>query len=159
MARLSYPDPATLPAADRALIERLPPLNIFRMLSGSGATFRPFMDLIDAYLNDGALDPVLRELVILRVGHLCGSAYEIHQHERVSRILGMSEAQISAMAGSLESVPLSDTERTVLAFTDAQVAEVKVPADLTEKTRQAIGDQGLQQLILVIGLPIMIRRY
>ena len=79
MARLPYPDPTSLAETDRALLESLPPLNIFRMLAGSGPIFQPFMNLLNAYLNDGLLEPELRELVILRIGHKCGSAYEVHQ--------------------------------------------------------------------------------
>ena len=48
MARIPYPDPDLLPSEDRALRDALPPLNIFRMLSGSGASFAPFMALINA---------------------------------------------------------------------------------------------------------------
>ena len=159
MARLPYPDPATLPPAARELSARLPQLNIFRMLAGSGPSFVPFMALINAYLNEGLLDAELRELVILRVGHLCGSGYEQHQHRRVSRMIGMSEARIEAAAGALPSPHLSDTENAVLAFTDDQVANVKADAKLFAAAHAALGDAAMQELVIIIGIYLLVCRY
>lgn len=159
MARIPYPDPAALPPENRTLRETLPQLNIFRMLSGAGTSFPAFMKLINAYLNDGVLDPELRELVILRVGHLCGSSYEVHQHRRVSRMLGMSGERIEAAAGSLPSPLFSETENTILAFTDNQVAKVKADDGHFAAARAVLGDAGMQELVIVIGIYLLVCRY
>ncbi|MEX1154092.1 carboxymuconolactone decarboxylase family protein [Parvibaculum sp.] len=159
MARIPYPDPASLAPENRALRETLPQLNIFRMLSGSGPSFAPFMALVNAYLNDGLLDTELRELVILRVGHLCGSDYERHQHRRVSRMLGMSEARIAAASGALPSAHLSESENAVLAFTDDQVASVKADAALFAAAHRHLGDAAMQELVIIIGIYLLVCRY
>ncbi|HUD53296.1 carboxymuconolactone decarboxylase family protein [Parvibaculum sp.] len=159
MARLPYPDPATLPEASRKLLETLPPLNIFRMLAGSGASFVPFMALINAYLNEGTLDPELRELVILRVGRLCGSAYELHQHIRVSRTLGLTEERIEATAGSVPNARFSEAENAALAFADDLVAHVKADKALLDAARAHLGDAGVQELIIVVGIYLLVCRY
>ena len=159
MARIPYPDPASLPDASRKLLETLPPLNIFRMIAGSGASFVPFMALINAYLNEGVLDAELRELVILRVGHLCGSAYELHQHVRVSRTLGLSEARIEAAAGKLPSRLLSAAENATLALADDLVAHVKADKALFDAARAHLGDTGVQVLVIVVGVYILVCRY
>ena len=159
MARIPYPDPAALAPEARALRDSLPQLNIFRMISGSGPSFLPFMALVNAYLNDGLLDTELRELVILRVGHLCGSAYEQHQHRRVSRMIGMSDARIEAAAGALPSPHLSETENAVLAFTDDQVANVKADAKLFAAAHAALGDPAMQELVIIIGIYLLVCRY
>ncbi|HEX7776209.1 MAG TPA: carboxymuconolactone decarboxylase family protein [Parvibaculum sp.] len=159
MARLPYPDPATLPEANARLLKGLPDLNIFRMLAGSGPSFVPFMALINAYLNEGVLDAELRELVILRVGHLCGSSYELHQHRRVSRTLGLSEARIAATTGSLPSPVFSAAENAALALADDQVAHVKADKALFEAARRHLGDTGMQELVIVIGVYLLVCRY
>lgn len=159
MARLPYPDPKTLPEANAKLLETLPPLNIFRMIAGSGASFVPFMALINAYLNEGTLDAELRELVILRVGHLCGSAYELHQHVRVSRTLGLSEARIAATAGALPSPAFDDAENAALALADDLTAHVKADAKLFANARRHLGDTGVQELVIVIGVYLLVCRY
>jgi alkylhydroperoxidase family enzyme len=159
MARLPYPDPATLPAANAKLLEGLPRLNIFRMLAGSGASFAPFMALINAYLNEGALDAELRELVILRVGHLCGSEYELHQHRRVSRTLGLSETRIAATAGKLPSAAFTEAENAALALADDLTAHVKADNRLFDAARAHLGDTGTQELVIIIGIYLLVCRY
>jgi alkylhydroperoxidase family enzyme len=159
MARLPYPDPAALSETNRALLKTLPPLNIFAMLAGSGPSFAPFMALINAYLNNGILDAELRELVILRVGHLCNSAYELHQHKRVSRVLGLSEPRIAATKDALPSPHFSDAENAALALADDLTANVKGRADLVETARAHLGDAGTQELIIIIGVYLLVCRF
>jgi len=159
MARLPYPDPAKLPQENRELLKGLPPLNIFRMIAGSGASFVPFMSLINAYLNDGILNAELRELVILRVGHLCGSEYELHQHRRVSRTIGLSAERIAATTGTLPSVHFSATENAALALADDLTANVKGQPSLVAEAQKHLGDAGLQELIIIIGVYLLVCRY
>jgi alkylhydroperoxidase family enzyme len=159
MARVSYPELDDLKPADRALMEQLPPLNVFRMLSGTGASFAPFMSFISAYLNDGILNPELRELIILRVGHLCGSTYEVHQHERVARTLNMSEDRIAAIKQEIPSAAFSDAENAALLFADEQVAKVKVSDASFAATQEHLTDQEIVELTLVVGTYIMVCRF
>ncbi len=159
MARIPYPEISSLPSTNRALLDQLPPLNIFKMLSGTGASFAPFMQFISAYLNEGVLDPELRELVILRVGHLCGSPYEIHQHERVARTLGVSEARIAAVKTALPSATFDKIQSAVLHFTDEQVANVKVSDETFAATQKHLSDAGIIELTLIIGTYIMVCRF
>lgn len=159
MARLPYPDLKDLPPENRELMASLPPLNVFRMMSGAGASFAPFMQFISAYLNEGVLDPELRELVILRVGHLCGSAYEVHQHERVSRTLGMSEARIQSVKDKLPNDLLSDAENAALLFTDEQVAQVKVSDTTFTATHKHLTDPQVVELTIIVGTYLMVCRF
>lgn len=159
MARLPYPDLKDLSPENRDLMASLPPLNVFRMMSGAGASFAPFMQFISAYLNEGALDPELRELVILRVGHLCGSAYEVHQHERVSRTLGMSVPRIQAVKGNLPSDLFSDAENAALLFADEQVAQVKVSDTTFAATHTHLTDPQIVELTLIVGTYLMVCRF
>jgi len=82
MARIPYPDPASLPPADRDFLADLPPLNVWRMLAGSPSMFRPMTAFFSAYLNDGLLTEEMREIVILRTGYLRDSEYEVANHLR-----------------------------------------------------------------------------
>tara|TARA_R110002110_G_scaffold18688_9_gene78353 strand:- start:3336 stop:3899 length:564 start_codon:yes stop_codon:yes gene_type:complete len=159
MARIPYPDPAALPDTNRKLLEGLPQLNIFRMLAGAGTSFPAFMGLLNAYLNEGVLDPELRELTILRIGHLAGSSYELHQHRRISRILGISAARVEASAGKLPSPLFSDAENAALAFTDDQVAHIKADERLFAAAHEHLGDAGMQELVIVIGIYLLVCRY
>jgi len=159
MARLPYPDPTSLAETDRALLESLPPLNIFRMLAGSGPIFQPFMNLLNAYLNDGLLEPELRELVILRIGHKCGSAYEVHQHERVSRLLGMSAGRIKSVSAPLPVPLFSEAENAALALADELTERPKASAETLAAAHAHLGDAATQELVLVAGIYLLVCRY
>ena len=159
MARLPYPDPATLPPANRELLKGLPPLNIFKMIAGSGPSFVPFMSLINAYLNEGILPAELRELVIQRVGHLCKSDYELHQHRRVSRTLGLAETRIAATTGALPSPHFNASENAALALADDLTHNVKGQPSLVAEAQKHLGDAGTQELIIIIGVYLLVCRY
>ena len=72
MARIPYPDPDTFDADTRSLLDKLPPLNLFRMMAGGGALLNNFVRLGNHLLFKSELDPVLRELAIIRVGVVVG---------------------------------------------------------------------------------------
>jgi len=159
MARISYPDPSSLSDANQALMAQLPPLNIFKMLSGAGASFAPFMQFVSAYLNDGALDPELRELVILRVGHLCGSHYEVHQHERVARTLGVNDTRIAAVKTTLPNTAFDEKQNAILLFADEQVANIKVTDKTFAAAKACLSDAEMIELTLIVGTYIMVCRF
>ncbi|GAA3207478.1 carboxymuconolactone decarboxylase family protein [Actinocorallia longicatena] len=69
-------------------------------------------------LEDPALGPRLRELLILRVARRTGSQYEWLQHVRMGRAAGLSDAHLEALAGDLESVEWTPLERLLLDAAD-----------------------------------------
>ena len=74
MARLDYPDPTPPAVAD--VLAHLPDLHLFRMLGHAETAMMPWLSLGGALLTTLTLDPVLRELVILRVAAATGAEYE-----------------------------------------------------------------------------------
>ncbi|MEJ7722476.1 MAG: carboxymuconolactone decarboxylase family protein [Ilumatobacteraceae bacterium] len=97
MARVPYPDPDRLLPETQAALAQLPALNIFAMLAGGEGVLRTFTRLGNHLLFKSSLDPMLRELAILRVGALSDASYEVHQHEAIARRLGMSDELIAAV--------------------------------------------------------------
>lgn len=98
MARLPYPDPAAQSPELHHRLERIGALNVTRMMSHSEGAMQAYSRLGTFLLRKGTLDPVLREIAILRIGQLCGSDYEWHHHVSVGRAVGMDEATIAAIA-------------------------------------------------------------
>lgn len=98
MALFSYPDPESQSPEVRERLARMGSLNVTRMMSHSEPAMLAYSKMGTALLLKGALDPVLREVVILRIGQLCNSEYEWHQHVSVGRAVGMDEATIQALA-------------------------------------------------------------
>ena len=159
MARLDYPDPSTLEQATQELLGKLPPLNIFRMMAGGERLLKEFAALGNQILFRSALDPVLRELAIIRVGVLSGASYEVHQHERVARGIGIADDVIAAVHAGPDDSVFDDLQRLVLRFTDDVVANVRAADETFGPLSVALTPRALLELTMTIGYYMMVSRF
>src|SRR5262249_45109231 len=126
MSRIAYPDPSALAPETRATLAKLdPPLNLFRMLAGGEGLLRAFAPFGNHLLYPMKLDPVLRGIAILRVGVLSNSAYEVHQHMRMGRDLGMGDELLDGIRNGADAPVFSDLQRLVMRYTDDVVVDVR----------------------------------
>ena len=108
-------------------------MNIYRMLANSENGLKGFIRMGNALLYKCELDPVLRELAIIRVGRLSRAAYEVFQHERIGREAGVAEEKIAALRdATIEAPAFSDNEKAVLRYTDDVVRPFDVARDLKD---------------------------
>src|SRR5258708_8639352 len=113
-------------------------MNINRMLANSENGIKGFARMGNALLHRCELDPQLRELAILRVGRLSRAAYEVFQHERIAREVGVEEAKIAALRdATIEATAFTDNDKAVLRFTDDVVRTVRA-SDKTPTALQAL---------------------
>jgi alkylhydroperoxidase family enzyme len=99
------------------------------------------------------LDPVLRELGQTRAGWLRLSTFVFSQHCKSCRALGMSEEQIAAIPTWSTASVFDDTQRLVLAYTDALVAgDGRVPDTLFEQLRAALSDEEILELTYITAM-------
>ncbi|MCR9080227.1 MAG: carboxymuconolactone decarboxylase family protein [Hyphomonadaceae bacterium] len=159
MARIPYADPAAMDETTSRLMERLAPLNIFKMMANAPGLVRPFVDLGGAFLFDGKLAPVTRECAILRVGYLSNAGYETAQHEKIGRDLGMSDALIEAVKVGPADTSLSEEQRLTLAFVDDLVANVRAGDETFQPVLAHFGPEKTQELTLVTGYYMMVCRF
>lgn len=158
MARIPYPDPAELPAETRNVLAKMAPLNIFRMLAHGHGLLEAFARYGNYILFKMELHPFLREIAILRVGHLSGAAYEVHQHERIARDIGMSEALVAAIRVGPDAPGLDTTERVVIRYTDEVVKNVKASDATFAAALDALGTRQLHELTHTIGMYMLVSR-
>jgi AhpD family alkylhydroperoxidase len=160
MARLPYPDPSTAPEAVRELIAGLPSLNIFRMLPHAESFLRGFGQLGTAILSRAALDPRLRELVILRVAAQSPAAYEWQQHVPIARATGATDEQIAALErGDREASCFAERERVLLAFTDELLAGPRASDASLAAMRKEFSDREVCEAIITVGFYMMVARF
>src|SRR6202022_3602109 len=96
MARRPYLDKSDLLPEHQDLLARN--LNLYRVLAHSPRAARS-LNTLARYIRDGSrLDPRLRELAILQVGYLTGSAWEFSHHVRIGREIGLTDDEIRAVA-------------------------------------------------------------
>jgi alkylhydroperoxidase family enzyme len=159
MARIPYFDPARAEGRAAKAYKKLPPLNIFRMLGHSGEMIDGFTKLGNQILVFSSLDPVLREIAIVRVGVLCGARYEVHQHEAISRRLGMSEEKIRAIHEGPEAPAFDELERLVMRFTDDIVRNVRASDATFAPLAERLSYKEMQELVIAIGYYMMVSRF
>jgi alkylhydroperoxidase family enzyme len=159
MSRLPYVDLDEAAPELRELTGRGPVLNLYRVLPHAGPAAIGFLKLGGALLRENALDSRLRELVILRVGVLCRSSYEQHQHRRIARAVGVTEEKIAAIEQGADSDAFDAWEKLVLQFTDAVVNDVKAPADLFAAVSEMLDHRRMSELVITIGFYMMVSRY
>jgi len=98
MSRIPYYEVDNATGKHAEFLEKLKPhLNIYRMLANSEYGAKGFVRMGNALLHRCELDPGLRELAILRVGRLSRAAYEVFQHERIAREVGVTDDKIAAL--------------------------------------------------------------
>ncbi|MDH3214135.1 MAG: carboxymuconolactone decarboxylase family protein [Myxococcales bacterium] len=160
MARLPLVDAATAPDPVREALERVPvQLNIFRMMAHAETCFRPLMRLGAAILGRQKLDPRLRELAILDIAQRSGSDYEWTQHDPIGRAMGITAAQMAALArGDIEAECFDDVDRLVLRFTVEVVERVKASDAVFAEMRRHFSPQEIVELILAIGFYMTVAR-
>lgn len=159
MARVPYPDPAALAPETQEFLGKLPPLNLFRMMAGGEGLLRAFVQLGNHLLFKSRLPPVLREIAILRVGALSNARYEVFQHERIARGLGMSDALLAAIRGGPDDAAFDELQRMVMRYTDDVVRNVRASDDTFEPLRARLSLQELQELTVTIGYYMTASRF
>ena len=159
MARVPYPDPATLDPNTKAFLDRLPPLNVFRMLAGGEGLLAAFARFGNHLLYKSALDPVLREIAIIRVGVLSGAGYEVFQHERIAREIGMSDELIAGIHAGPDDPAFDELQRLVMRFTDDVVANVRAGDETFAPLLARLSVREVQELVMTIGFYMAVSRF
>ncbi len=159
MPRIPYFDMAEADEALRKAVASRPPLNIYRMLAHSGPAAVGFLKLGGALLRENQLDSRLRELAILRVGILCRAGYEVFQHKRVARTVGVEDEKIAALEDGPDHPVFDDLERKVLRYTDQVVLNVKAGDSTFDALAQAMSHRELAELTITIGYYMMVSRF
>ncbi len=159
MARVPYPDPTSLSPDTQTVLGKMPPLNIFRMMAGGEGLLQAFTRMGNYILFKSKLNPILREIAIIRAGVLSKAKYEVHQHERIGRDLGMSEALITAIHVGAEAAAFDDLQRLVMRYTDDVVKNVRASDQTFVPLSERLSLQEMQELTVTIGYYMMVSRF
>lgn len=91
------------------------------------------------------------ELLILRVAHNTGSAYEWAQHERMARRVGLSEEEISRVRQGPEAEGWSERRALLLRAADELHAGDRIGDELWGELSQQLDEVLLIELCMLIG--------
>jgi len=158
MARIPYPDPASQSDEVKERLDRVGSLNVTRMMSHSEGVMLAFSKMGTQLLLKGKLDPVLREAVILRIGQLCRSDYEWHQHVSVARAVGMDNPTLEALAGG-EHDRLDPRIQLALRFAEEIHRDNRASEATVAEAAATFSPAELVELCIVAGYYIMTAGY
>jgi len=127
-------------------------INIYRMLLHSPALAQSWFNHSNAVRWKTSLDGRLREIVIIRLGHLTGCDYVLRQHVPALALAdGLTLAECDALADWESSPFFGARERAVLAYADTMTRDIAVPDDLFAALRQHFDDRQIVELTVLIG--------
>jgi 4-carboxymuconolactone decarboxylase len=156
MARIPYLAPGDASPEVAAALAAGPQLGVFALMAHAQSAFGPWLRWGAALLTELELDPVLRELAILRVAAITpGAQYEWDQHEPIARGVGVTEAQI---AGARTGSGLEGDAALVVRFTEQVVRDVKPSDAVWAAAAQRFSPRELVELLQVIGQYMMLAR-
>jgi alkylhydroperoxidase family enzyme len=126
------------------------PSDIFRALANVPGLMMAHRALPRALRGQQNCPPRLRELAVLRLAQLVGSAYEWSHHRPMALHAGVTADQAAALAAWRESAAFGPAERLALAATEA-VHEMAVTAELFSELEAELGRSGAIELIVVVS--------
>ena len=158
MVKIPLATDAELTPELREVIDRLPPLNIFRVLANAPANLKPFVDWGLSLLFQTELDARDREIAILRVAHVTRSKYEWHQHATIARRVGVTEEQIAAVAVNGPVTSLGADGNLLCRVADEISRDVRLSDDALAAILQRYGKRQAVELILNVSHFNMVSR-
>jgi alkylhydroperoxidase family enzyme len=151
MARLPYLDRSDLLPEHQDLLARN--LNLYRVLAHSPRAARA-LNTLARYIRDGSrLDPRLRELAILQVSYLTGSAWGYSHHVRIGREVHLSDDEIRAIADESAGRPtgFEPLAKAVLRAAREMTTGLSVSDETFAELRRQLDNERLTDLMVTIS--------
>ena len=127
-------------------------INVYRTLLHSPPLAQSWFEHINRVRWGTEIDGRLREIVIIRLGHLVKSAYVLRQHvPTLAASEGVTEEACDALKDWQESDLFDETERATLAYVDAMTLAITVPGETFTPLRAHFSHRQIVELTLMIG--------
>jgi alkylhydroperoxidase family enzyme len=124
----------------------------FRVAANNPGVARVLFGQLMQLLERNKLDTRLRELMIMRIGWVTGSAYEWTNHWRVATTAGIAAEDILAVRDWRNSTRLTAADRAVLAATDECLAGKSISDPVWAEVARHIPDPAHQvEFIVAMG--------
>jgi 4-carboxymuconolactone decarboxylase len=111
-----------------------------------------FLNLVAAEWSHTTLDKRVREVVILTVGAVWISQYELYAHAAVAKTVGLSDDAIRSLVTGAPPRDLTTSELSAHTFARQLCTEYKVDAGVYREAEASFGQNGLLNLIYLVGL-------
>ena len=127
-------------------------INIYRLLLNSPALAESWFNHSNAVRWKTALEGRLREIIIIRLGHLTRCQYVLRQHVPTLALAdGLSLTECNALADWEASPLFSAGERAALAYADVMTRDIVVGDEVFAQVAQYFDQRQLVELTVLIG--------
>ena len=124
----------------------------FRVVANNPGVARVAFGQLMQLLENNKFDTRLRELMIMRIGWVTGSAYEWTQHWRVATTAGIPPEDILAVRDWRNSARLTAADKAILAATDECLAGKSISDAAWAEVAKHVTDPGQQvEFIIAMG--------
>lgn len=108
---------------------------------------------MEEYLAGTSLNPLIKEIIRLRVSQINGCAYCIELHFKSALEKGLSKEKLFALTAWKESPRFSDIERLVLKFTEevTLISDIGVSEETFQGVKRSFTENEIAQMIMLIG--------
>ena len=125
------------------------PLNIFTTLARHPKLLKRWSVFGNHVLAKSSLPARERELLILRTGHRCQSAYEFHQHTRIGLAAGLTQAEIEQLRAP---APVLHGRDVALVRAADELHDDQMISDATwQALRADWNEQQLMDIVFAVG--------
>jgi len=128
-----------------------PTLNIFRTLAHHPGLMKRWLVFGNHVLGKSTLPAREREIVILRIGWLCGSGYEWGQHVVIGKAVGLTDDDVARIAEGPDAPGWSGLERALLRATDELRADAFIRDETWAELAEHYDTQQLMDLVFAVG--------
>lgn len=153
MTRMPLVSTDRQPERIQQFIARPDTLNVLRLIANAPNIFDGWAQMAGGLFESPTFTPRMREVIILRVGHLQDSPYELAQHVIFGRTAGLTERQIDALVdkGDLDAAGFSGDERIVIDTVTELCTTRRLRDDSFATAHQLLGDEALTELLMIVS--------
>jgi 4-carboxymuconolactone decarboxylase len=110
-----------------------------------------FLDFQAAEERDTSLPERVRQMVILAVGAVWESAYELYAHSAAGRTAGLSEDMVRTLAVGGLPAELSASQQAAWRFAHQLTGQRRISRQVYEQAEAAFGTRGIADMLHLIG--------
>jgi 4-carboxymuconolactone decarboxylase len=114
-----------------------------------------YQELLNIEWKHTKIERRVREVIILTVGYVWNSAYEMYAHTAVARHIGFSEDAIASLRRGEASEDLSPAEQTAQRFVKQLCTTYAVDDELYQEAERVFGVEGVVNMIQLAGIYVI----
>jgi len=142
----------------RAIVDKMPPLNIVRVLANAPVSIGPIFDLAFSVLFKSEFDARKREIAVLRVAHVTRAPYEWAQHVIIAKAVGVTDDEIEKIRVDGPVIGLDEEGNLVCRVAEEISRDVRLSDEALAAILERYGRRQAMELIVCCAHFNMISR-